>query len=51
MAEIDFETLGDDEIRRLFVGATRASMKLVLVMSERAASRLLEHFNLYPTPA
>ncbi|MNT47298.1 hypothetical protein D3C72_1840010 [compost metagenome] len=51
MAEIDFEMLGDDEVRRLFVGATRASMKLVLVMSERAAARLLERLDACPTPA
>ena len=41
LAEIDFETLGDEEVRRLFVGATRAAMKLVLVMSERAAVQLI----------
>lgn len=35
--EIDFETLDDAAMRRLFVGATRATMKLTLVMSERAA--------------
>lgn len=51
MAEIDFEMLGDDEVRRLFVGATRASMKLVLVMSEQAAARLLERLDACPTPA
>lgn len=39
-AEIDFETLSDKELRRLFVGATRATMKLVLVISERAAELL-----------
>ena len=39
--EIDFETLDDLVMRRLFVGATRASMKLVLVMSERAAGLLM----------
>jgi hypothetical protein len=38
--EIDFETLDDAAVRRLFVGATRASMKLFLVMSERAARAL-----------
>lgn len=42
LAEIDFETLGDAEIRRLFVGATRATMKLVLVLSEQAAALLVE---------
>jgi hypothetical protein len=42
LAEVDFETLGDEEVRRLFVGATRAAMKLVLVMSDRAATSLLQ---------
>ncbi|MGO4814114.1 ATP-binding domain-containing protein [Cupriavidus sp. 2MCAB6] len=41
-AEIDFEAMGEKEIRRLFVGATRATMKLILVLSERAAGALLE---------
>ncbi|WP_454719501.1 MULTISPECIES: ATP-binding domain-containing protein [Cupriavidus] len=41
-AEIDFEALGEKEIRRLFVGATRATMKLVLVLSERAAGLLYD---------
>lgn len=41
-AEIDFETLDDKALRKLYVGATRAMMLLVLVMSERAAARLLE---------
>ncbi len=40
--EIDFETLDDAAMRRLFVGATRATMKLVLVVSERAAGVLAE---------
>src|SRR5690606_37427160 len=40
-AEIDFEAMGEREIRKLFVGATRATMKLILVLSERAA-RMLE---------
>lgn len=39
-AEIDFETLDEREIRKIFVGATRATLKLVLVMSERAAEAL-----------
>ena len=34
--EIDFEALDDAAVRRLFVGATRATMKLVMVVSERA---------------
>lgn len=40
--EIDFEALDEKSVRKLFVGATRAMMKLVLVMSERAAQRLGE---------
>lgn len=40
--EIDFETLDDAAMRRLFVGATRATMKLTLVVSERAATVLEE---------
>jgi hypothetical protein len=39
--EIDFEQLDDAAVRRLFVGATRATMKLTLVVSERAATLLL----------
>ena len=39
--EIDFETLDDKAIRRLFVGATRATMKLILVLSETSAQALL----------
>lgn len=41
LSEIDFESLGDEEVRRLFVGATRAAMKLVLVLTEGAAAQLL----------
>jgi hypothetical protein len=33
-------------LRKLFVGATRAMMKLVLVISETAAQRLLERIDL-----
>ena len=35
--EIDFEALDERTVRKLFVGATRATHKLMLVMSERAA--------------
>ena len=35
--EIDIEALDERAVRKLFVGATRATMKLVLVMSERTA--------------
>lgn len=38
--EIDFETLDEAAMRKLFVGATRATMKLILVASERAAASL-----------
>jgi hypothetical protein len=41
-AEIDFDQLDDRAVRKLFVGATRATMKLVLVVSERSAAVLLE---------
>jgi hypothetical protein len=40
--EIDFEMLDDLAVRKLFVGATRATMKLVLVVSERSARVLLD---------
>jgi hypothetical protein len=42
LTEIDFETFDETALRRLFVGATRATMKLILVTSERAAKVLLE---------
>ena len=41
----DFEELDDKAIRKLFVGATRAMMKLVLVLSETSAARLLAALN------
>ncbi len=40
LAEVDFETLDERAVRKLFVGATRAMMKLVLVVSERADAQL-----------
>ena len=42
LTEIDFATLDDSTIRRLFVGATRATMKLYLVLSEASAKLLLK---------
>jgi hypothetical protein len=42
LTEIDFDALDDKAARKLFVGATRSSMKLILVIHERAAARLLE---------
>ncbi|HSJ80407.1 MAG TPA: ATP-dependent helicase, partial [Thiobacillus sp.] len=40
--EIDFEELDEAALRKLFVGMTRATMKLVMVASERAAKAMLE---------
>ena len=40
--EIDFEELDERALRKLFVGMTRARLKLVLVMSERASLQMLE---------
>jgi superfamily I DNA and RNA helicase len=40
--EIDVETLDEKSFRKLFVGMTRARMKLILVMSERTARLLPE---------
>ncbi|QCP47898.1 DUF2075 domain-containing protein [Trinickia violacea] len=42
LTEVDFEQFDEAILRRLFVGATRATMKLIVVMSGRAAARLLE---------
>ncbi|ARP85360.1 ATP-binding domain-containing protein [Bordetella genomosp. 9] len=41
-AEIDFQELDERAIRKLFVGATRATLKLVLVAAEPAAAVLRE---------
>ncbi len=38
--EIDFATLDPLTVRKLFVGATRATLKLIFVASERAAATL-----------
>jgi hypothetical protein len=40
LTEIDFDSLDDKAMRRLFVGATRATMKLTLVVSEASAALL-----------
>lgn len=42
LTEIDFAVLDDKALRKIFVGATRATLKLMLVMSERSARTLLE---------
>jgi len=41
LTEVDFEAFDDLARRKLFVGFTRASMKLVVVLSEKAAQALL----------
>lgn len=46
LTEIDFEELDERAIRRLFVGATRATMKLILVASLHAATVLRERLGL-----
>ena len=47
LTEIDCEALDDRTVRKLFVGMTRARMKLVLVLSERAAALLQERAQLH----
>jgi len=42
VTEVDFEQLSEADARKLFVAMTRASMKLLVVLSERAARVLLE---------
>lgn len=42
LTEVDFAHLDDLAQRKLFVGMTRASMKLLIVLSERAAGVLLQ---------
>jgi superfamily I DNA and RNA helicase len=41
LTEVDFDTFDELARRKLFVGFTRASMKLLVVLSERAARLLL----------
>lgn len=40
--ELDFATIDELVFRKLFVGMTRARLKLVLVMSERAAEQIVD---------
>ncbi|MBS1188557.1 MAG: hypothetical protein H6R10_349 [Rhodocyclaceae bacterium] len=47
-AEIDFETLDGQTVRKLFVGATRAMLKLVLVIHEWSAQLLRERLGAAP---
>ena len=44
LTEVDFETFDESALRRLFVGATRATLKLCIIMSERSAAALLARF-------
>ncbi len=45
LTEVDFETLDEKALRKIFVGATRATMKLILVVSDSATKKLLEHLS------
>lgn len=45
LSEIDFEHYDERARRKLYVGATRASMKLTLVMSARAAQQLMQRLS------
>ncbi|HVE07697.1 MAG TPA: ATP-binding domain-containing protein [Paraburkholderia sp.] len=40
LTEVDFDTFDERSARKLFVGATRATMKLIVVASRRAAKHL-----------
>lgn len=41
LTEIEFNDLDDPTLRKLFVGMTRASIKLILVIAEESAKKLL----------
>lgn len=47
LTEVDFEQLDERAMRRLFVGATRATLKLLLVVSARSAGVLPTGLNLF----
>jgi hypothetical protein len=40
LTEVDFDIFDERVARKLFVGATRATLKLIVVASQRAASHL-----------
>ena len=42
MTEIDFAEFDERAARRLYVGATRATLRLSLVVADAAAAQLLE---------
>jgi hypothetical protein len=45
LTEIDFEDLDEPAFRKLFVGMTRARLKLILVLSDGAASALMRRLS------
>jgi hypothetical protein len=47
--EIDFETLDEQAVRKLFVGSTRATLKLILIAAEPAAAVLRDKLAITPT--
>jgi hypothetical protein len=40
LSDVDFDAFDERNARKLFVGATRATMKLIVVASQRAARHL-----------
>jgi hypothetical protein len=42
LCEVDFEILTERDKRKLFVGLTRAQMRVDVVLSERAARALID---------
>lgn len=45
LSEIDFERISERELRRLFVGLTRAQYRVECIMSEQAAVALMERLD------
>lgn len=45
LTEVDFDVLDERAARRLYVGATRATMQLAIVMSERAANACIKRLS------
>ncbi len=43
LTEIDFNTLDENAQKRIFVGATRATMRLIMVMSRNSKDVMLKH--------
>jgi hypothetical protein len=48
-AEIDFDALDEQATRKLFVGATRATLKLILIAAEPAAAILRDKLGQVPS--